>query len=306
MQFKTFVLLALPVISALAAPLPASNEITARAPKRASKPVTKPAPKPAPAPKPVPVPAPKPAPVPVPAPAPAPVDKPKPAPSAPAAEKLKPILSAPIKPAPTAPAAKPAPTAPADKPKLSAAPSAIPTAPANRAQPPAAPAVTPTAPADRNEPPAPYDVPVSNRRKLAGQFVDALILSGVVDVAATKVSEGLILAFDKVKDAPDFDAARKAFTQDAVRELFDANPDPAVYQAAVCYSSEFTVADPAAVAGKTSLELKSTTGALRTTYECFYMGAPNTFTALGDGGFVNLAIQSSDRCKFEGKVLTCA
>ena len=32
---------------------------------------------------------------------------------------------------------------------------------------------------------------------------------------------------------------------------------------------------------------------------------PNVFTAQGDGGFVNLAIQNSDRCKFEGKVLKC-
>ncbi|CAN9473510.1 unnamed protein product [Alternaria alternata] len=83
------------------------------------------------------------------------------------------------------------------------------------------------------------------------------------------------------------------------------NPDPARFQAAACYNQGFSVADPANIDGQNSVEFKL--GLLNTDYECMYIAAPNQFFTEGDGGFINLAFEHTDRCTFDEATadLTC-
>lgn len=329
MQCKALVFLVLSIVSVLAVPIPADGASSAlaieesakvsalaikRSPKtsgfslkkspkisglttkkspKASKPATKPVTQP---PKPAPADEPKSAPV---------ADKPK---SAPVADKPK---SAPV-------ADKPKSAPVEDKPKSNPAadkPTSAPSAPAGRNQP---------AQANRNqgsrdwEPTPNYDSPAGayepNQypagrggafKQMLGETAQGIVQSALTDAVAPQVNEALTSGFNKVKDLGSWKQTRETFTKNTSQSLWDSNPDPAKYAAAICCSSGYTVQHRTGVVGRSSMELTSKREALKAVYDCFYLATPNTFTPTGDTGYKHLAFQTDDRCTWKDNVLTC-
>ncbi|CAN9311760.1 hypothetical protein GT037_010792 [Alternaria burnsii] len=131
-----------------------------------------------------------------------------------------------------------------------------------------------------------------------------LVAAGTAAVSAV-VSEAVSATAKFIGDVQNFDSAREAFTKQTTKEMMARNPDPARFQAAACYNQGFSVADPANIDGQNSVEFKL--GLLNTDYECMYIAAPNQFFTEGDGGFINLAFEHTDRCTFDEATadLTC-
>lgn len=189
------------------------------------------------------------------------------------------------KPAAVKPAAKPA-VKPADKPADKPAPAPK---PADK-------------PADK---PAAKPAPAASGGG-AGGVVGDLVTGAVMGVAQDSLTNlviaGATKTFSAIKALANWTKAREEFTKATTKDMWASNPDPAKYAAAICCNTDYTVAKPDGVAGKSSVELKS--GALKVNYDCFYMTAGNTFTNKGDGGFINVAMQHN-KCAFKGKTLTC-
>ncbi|KAI4631233.1 hypothetical protein J4E81_005085 [Alternaria sp. BMP 2799] len=123
------------------------------------------------------------------------------------------------------------------------------------------------------------------------------VVSGIVGVSGTA-------ALNIAKDAIDWNAAREAFTKATVAEMIKrAGPG----EAAVCYNKGYDVTKPNQMRELSSVRFKS--GVLNTDYDCFLMSGPdNSFYSRGDGGYINLAIQSPSNCKFDSATsdLYCA
>jgi len=113
-----------------------------------------------------------------------------------------------------------------------------------------------------------------------------LLAAGTAAVSAV-VTQAVTATAAFIGDIANFDAARESFTVQTTREMMARNPDPARFQAAACYNNAFTVADPANIDGQNSV--KFALGALNTDYECMYIAAPNQFFTEGDGGFINVS-----------------
>ncbi|KAF6810545.1 hypothetical protein CMUS01_13445 [Colletotrichum musicola] len=79
--------------------------------------------------------------------------------------------------------------------------------------------------------------------------------------------------------------------------MWDNNPNPSLYAAAVCYNKGYGLQRPDGVAGKVSAKL--TLGALNTDYDCMYMEGNNQFYTHSEGGYINLAYHyDANRCTF--------
>jgi hypothetical protein len=113
-----------------------------------------------------------------------------------------------------------------------------------------------------------------------------LVAAGTAAVSAV-VTEAVSATAKFIGDVSNFDSAREAFTQKTTKEMMARNPDPARFQAAACYNQGFSVADPANIDGQSSV--KFSLGLLNTDYECMYIAAPNQFFTEGDGGFINVS-----------------
>ncbi|KAH9432923.1 hypothetical protein MCOR02_007596 [Pyricularia oryzae] len=135
------------------------------------------------------------------------------------------------------------------------------------------------------------------RQAISGAIIGALtpILQ---DLATKAVNEAIKQAGIFIKDLRNWTAAREAFTQATVREMWYSNPDPAKYPAVVCYNKGYHLERPEGIAGWTKVELK--TGFLHTDYDCMYMEGNNNFYTWSDGGFINYAFGiDRNRCEFD-------
>jgi len=133
------------------------------------------------------------------------------------------------------------------------------------------------------------------------QQLIAIVLSAAKDIAkdaATAIAAAAVKETNKViKNLKNWTPAREAFTKATAKEMWGNNPDPKKYAAAICYNMDYSVSDPAGVAGLLKAQLKS--GLLHTDYDCFFMSAGNTMKLKGDGGFINLATKSDNRCTYD-------
>ncbi|TLD15269.1 hypothetical protein PspLS_10738 [Pyricularia sp. CBS 133598] len=147
------------------------------------------------------------------------------------------------------------------------------------------------------------DVAQLEARQTAKEQITAAITEAVKDAVTALAVKGAKMGAQFVKDLKNWTNAREEFTKATVKEMWAAQTDKKAFPAAVCYNMGYK-ADGAA--GKIKVDLKS--GLLHTDYDCFYMPGNSVFKGEGDGGYINLAIQSdSTRCKFDSKAksLTC-
>ncbi|KAH7553217.1 hypothetical protein J3E72DRAFT_374460 [Bipolaris maydis] len=127
----------------------------------------------------------------------------------------------------------------------------------------------------------------------------AEILAGsVASAAGEQLTLALAGIVKKMLPLTEWDPAREAFTQEATMSLWNNNPDPAKWAAAVCYNQAWDVSNKAGISDVVSL--KFSLGALNTDYDCMYIGKGTQFYTQGDGGFINLRYQYDDKtCKYD-------
>lgn len=154
------------------------------------------------------------------------------------------------------------------------------------------------APAAPVAPAAPAEI-IESRQAITGAITTA-VTSVVTDVVSDLTVKGINKAGGLIKALTNWTAAREQFTKDTTKAMWDGQADKNKYPAAICYNMAYTA--PGAV-GKAKANLKSS--ALKTDYDCFFLPAGATFKYTGDGGYINLAIQSnSAKCKFDNKAKT--
>ncbi|TLS26660.1 hypothetical protein PpBr36_04031 [Pyricularia pennisetigena] len=150
---------------------------------------------------------------------------------------------------------------------------------------------------------APVEAAQLDARQTAKEEITAAITEAVKDAVTALAVKGAKMGAQFVKDLKNWTNAREEFTKTTVKGMWEAQTDKKAFPAAVCYNMGYK-ADGAA--GKVKVDLKS--GLLHTDYDCFYMPGNSVFKGEGDGGFINLAIQSdNNRCTFDSKAktLTC-
>ncbi|KAG8166780.1 hypothetical protein KVR01_002469 [Diaporthe batatas] len=119
------------------------------------------------------------------------------------------------------------------------------------------------------------------------------IIATVTTAAATWATEqGLETIKALIKDRSSWDKVREQFTQDAVaRMATNYKADPS-FKGAVCYNKGYMVNDPAKRSDIVSLEV--TSGKLKADYDCFYLKSGGEFKGNGDGGFINIAVDTNN------------
>ncbi|CAK1364512.1 hypothetical protein CB0940_08187 [Cercospora beticola] len=140
------------------------------------------------------------------------------------------------------------------------------------------------------------DVDVYVEKRIAPAVVGMAILTGVV---SGLVGAAAREAISTIKDVRNWDDAREKFTTRTV-ELMVRKAH--AKEAAVCVNVGYSVDDESKIRDRISLDYKM--GNLHTDYDCFYLSGPSTFHLEGDGGFINIAVQSGP-CKYDRGTLTC-
>ncbi|KLU85934.1 hypothetical protein MAPG_04953 [Magnaporthiopsis poae ATCC 64411] len=141
------------------------------------------------------------------------------------------------------------------------------------------------------------------------QQLIAIVVSAAKDIvkdAATAIAAAAVKGANKViQSVKNWTPAREAFTQATAKEMWDKNPDPKKYAAAICYNMDYSVSNPMGMAGLVKAELRSSF--LHTDYDCFFMSGNNTMKLKGDGGYINLAFESDKRCTYnrDAKYIRC-
>ncbi|KAF7895433.1 hypothetical protein EAF00_007247 [Botryotinia globosa] len=103
-----------------------------------------------------------------------------------------------------------------------------------------------------------------------------------------------------------WDSTRQKFTQEVTDTMWNENPDPATWAAAICYNQGYRIRDWNRVS--TPQKQKLSSGPLHTDYDCMFMMTNNAFWTDGDGGYQNVAYAyDGNRCSYDGETgdLTC-
>ncbi|TDZ67830.1 hypothetical protein CTRI78_v002694 [Colletotrichum trifolii] len=129
-------------------------------------------------------------------------------------------------------------------------------------------------------------------------------LGGGVMAVATGVAVNIVT--DILEAVIDWTLARETFTQETTSQMWNRNPNPGKYHAAICYNKGYRVKDPQGIDGLAKVTLRL--NVLHTNYDCMYMNGPNQFWTDSEGGYINLSYTyDRNHCSFDGKTgdLTC-
>lgn len=118
--------------------------------------------------------------------------------------------------------------------------------------------------------------------------IASIIAGSVASAAGEQLSLALAGILKKLLPITEWDPAREAFTEEATLSLWNNNPDPAKWVAAVCYNQAWDVSNKAGISDVVSL--KFSLGAFNTDYDCMYIGKGTQFFTQGDGGFINVSV----------------
>lgn len=142
---------------------------------------------------------------------------------------------------------------------------------------------------------------VEKRQIIAGVVVAVLTAVGS-DLAMEAADAAITASANLIKAITNWTTARENFTKNTVKTMYSKLPSG--MSAAVCYNMGYTFANNK---HSSPVKAKLTANVLNTDYDCMYMAKGNTFTANGDGGYINLATQYASSCKYDStkKTLTC-
>ncbi|EUC38068.1 hypothetical protein COCCADRAFT_83817 [Bipolaris zeicola 26-R-13] len=139
---------------------------------------------------------------------------------------------------------------------------------------------------------------VKEPNRVSKRAIASIIAGSVASVAGEQLTLALAGIVKKMLPLTEWEPAREAFTQEATMSLWNNNPDPAKWVAAVCYNQAWDVSNKSGISDVVSM--KFSLGALNTDYDCMYIGKGTQFYTQGDGGFINLRYQYDDKaCKYD-------
>lgn len=144
---------------------------------------------------------------------------------------------------------------------------------------------------------------VKEPNRVSKRAIASIIAGSVASVAGEQLTLALAGIVKKMLPLTEWEPAREAFTQEATMSLWNNNPDPAKWVAAVCYNQAWDVSNKSGISDIVSM--KFSLGALNTDYDCMYIGKGTQFYTQGDGGFINVSV--SLKTTFElGLIVMCS
>ncbi|KAH6642731.1 hypothetical protein C7974DRAFT_409265 [Boeremia exigua] len=128
------------------------------------------------------------------------------------------------------------------------------------------------------------------------KVIGGQLLAGAAKIAVDATKAKLEPEGDSFKD---FDAARTAFTQELVKDLYN-HRSPSTIKGVACYNGPYEFSSGAHYEGPVSVNFKW--DIYHTDYDCFELFS-GTVHNKGDGGYINTAVFGT--CHFDRGSYTC-